>query len=305
MASKSVHFTLAPIFATIEARSSIDRPHTMQVVRQAQTRHCGTCHASCGQCHISRPNYVGGGFLSGHHFVKPPVETVCAACHGGRIFAEFTGTNSDYAADVHYSKAEMTCRKCHSADEMHSDGSHAANRFQIEPRPSCRGCHEKAVDPAAGNRFHTQHAKDLACQVCHAQANKNCFTCHVGTDRKGLPYFKCRETRWQFKIGRNPKQTPERPQAYEVVRHAPVDPALFDAYTPDALSRFDRLPTWKRSAPHNIQKHTPRNRSCNACHGQAGLFLGAGDLVESERTANIAIVVPHNQLPQPVKEVDP
>ena len=30
------------------------------------------CHASCGQCHVSRPDYADGGFLSRHNFVKNP-----------------------------------------------------------------------------------------------------------------------------------------------------------------------------------------------------------------------------------------
>jgi thiosulfate/3-mercaptopyruvate sulfurtransferase len=301
-AAGSLHYSLAPIFDTIEARAAIDQPQTMQVVQRAQSRHCGTCHASCGQCHVSRPDYVGGGFLSGHLFVRPSMETGCAACHGGRVFGEYTGTNTGHAADVHFTKARMTCLKCHGADEMHADGSGAANRFQAPHRPSCRSCHEKALDHTGDNPFHAQLAEDLSCQVCHALAYKNCFRCHVGTDKKGLAYFKCKETRVAFKIGRNPKRSAERDQAFVVLRHAPATPTLFDAYVPDALTRFNRLPTWKPNAPHTIGRRTPRNQSCQACHGHTDFFLGPDGMAPWEREANAGVIVPPGSLPKPLKE---
>ena len=34
--------------------------------------HCAECHASCGQCHVSRPTSAGGGLLSGHDFRETP-----------------------------------------------------------------------------------------------------------------------------------------------------------------------------------------------------------------------------------------
>lgn len=106
------------------------------------------------------------------------METVCAGCHGGRVFAEYTGTKADYPADIHYSQAKKTCMDCHSADELHADGSDKVNRFEATNLPTCLSCHvELDLD---GNRYHAQHIRDLACQVCHAQANKNCFQCHQG-----------------------------------------------------------------------------------------------------------------------------
>jgi hypothetical protein len=231
------------------------------------------------------------------------METVCAACHGGRVFAEYTGVKADLAADVHYRKAEMTCLNCHPSSEMHADGGNAIDRFQAPHRPTCRSCHEKALNPTGENHFHVQHGDNLSCQVCHALASKHCFNCHVGTDDQGLPYFKCKQTRMLFKIGRNFKKSPERPEDFVVLRHAPVTPKLFDAYTPNALSRFERLPTWKLSAPHTIQRHTPRNSSCNACHGNATLFLETTDLAPWEIKANAGVIVPHDDLPKPLEEV--
>jgi hypothetical protein len=300
-APRSLHYTNAPMRATISARSSLNNPERRQTIDLAFDRHCNTCHASCGQCHVSRPAYVNGGFLSNHHFSKPPMETVCAGCHGGRVFAEYTGAKADYPADIHYSKAKKKCADCHPADELHADGSDKANRFEAAKQPTCRSCHTDLE--ADGNRFHAQHLSDLACQVCHAQANKNCFECHVGTDTKGLPYFKCKQTRMLFKIGRNPNRTVDRPFKYMVLRHAPATPALFDNYAKNVLDRFSSLPTWKRDAPHSIQRHTPQNKGCNACHGHAELFLRSEDVSEWERQANKPVIVPEENLPKPKKEV--
>jgi len=42
----------------------------------------GGHHATCGECHVSQPDRVGGGLLEGHRFLKePPISETCAHCH--------------------------------------------------------------------------------------------------------------------------------------------------------------------------------------------------------------------------------
>jgi thiosulfate/3-mercaptopyruvate sulfurtransferase len=125
----------------------------------------------------------------------------------------------------------------------------------------------------------------------------------VGTDEKGLPYFKCKETKMLFKVGLNPNKTKDRPYNFVVLRHPPADPRLFDSYDENALSHFDDLPTWKLDTPHSIQRTTPQNRTCNSCHGNVSLFLQEGDLAGWEQRANAKVIVPANNIPKPVKEV--
>ena len=76
-----------------------------------------------------------------------------------------------------------------------------------------------------------------------------------------------------FKIGRNPLQSDDRPWKYVPVRHVPIDPESFAYYGEDLLPNFDALPTWKYATPHNIQRNTPQTETCDACHGNADLFL--------------------------------
>jgi hypothetical protein len=87
----SIHVTLRPYRLKIDKRASTD-PVVRDKVEHAMGTHCYHCHSSCGQCHISRPTSVDGGFLDGHLFQrKPPMQEVCTACHGSRIQKEYFG----------------------------------------------------------------------------------------------------------------------------------------------------------------------------------------------------------------------
>jgi thiosulfate/3-mercaptopyruvate sulfurtransferase len=304
-AASSLHYTIAPIRRSIERRRGPSHTSAQDALTQAHQNHCSQCHASCGQCHVSRPAYVGGGFLSGHQFQKtPPMETTCASCHGGRVFAEFTGLNTKIKADVHFDAAEMKCADCHPADQIHAACEGVATRFDTLSRPRCSHCHPEAVQ-GADSVIHDDHTETVACQVCHAQPIKHCFGCHVGIDDQGLAYYKCKQTQLGLKIGRNPRITATRPQTYVVVRHAPIVPTTFDHYAPSALRAFDAVPTWKLSAPHTIQRRTLQNASCNNCHGNRDLFLDSADLSAREITANSKVVVPAEMLPPRIEPTPP
>ena len=303
-APESLHYTIAPIGQAIARRMGAADPEVQAALTGAREKHCSQCHASCGQCHVSRPDYVNGGLLAQHKFQKtPPMETTCAGCHGGRIFGEFTGLNKNIAADTHFDDEEMTCRHCHPADQMHASAEEGADRRQSAKRPRCEDCHPEAAAEDTDATAHRIHRGKVACQVCHAQAVKQCFGCHVGTDAEGIAYFKSRKTVLDFKIGRNPAPTPERPYVFTVKHHPPVVPETFDFYSPGALQDFAQYPTWTDAAPHSIRRVTPQNKACNNCHGQRALFLDTKDLDAWEIAANAAVVVPDDQIP-PALEAD-
>ncbi len=303
MAKNSLHYTLAPFGRIIKARANKKDKKGLAKICRAKEKHCSHCHSSCGQCHVSRPDYVDGGFLDKHNFQKtPPMETTCAACHGGRVYEEFIGLKKEYAADVHYESEKMACTACHTAKEMHADAIGVNNRFDIPERPNCLNCHKEVISARPKTRSHMIHKDKVACQVCHAQANKNCFSCHVGIDNKGLPYFKCKETKILFKIGLNSQKSKDRPYDYVVLRHSPADPGLFDFYVKNGLSDFNTLPTWKLETPHNILRITPQNKECNNCHGKASLFLNNDDMAEWEQKANAGVIVPEARVPKVIKD---
>lgn len=297
VARTSLHVTLEPYRRMTEARAG-DDAHVRAKLAGARQANCESCHASCGQCHVSRPASVGGGLLQRHLFQKkPPMRQTCTACHGSRIEKEYFGQNEGVKADVHRFK-RMECQACHTGAEMHGTGVAYASRYEVENAPTCLGCHKEifaAASPMA--ETHQQHRTVASCEVCHAQSYKNCASCHVGKDPAGLPFFKTRSTWLDFKIGRNPAPSARHPEKYVVVRHVPVDRETFAFYVEDALTRFDRLPTWKLATPHNIQRKTPQNAACNNCHGTAKLFLRESDVEPGERNANRDVIVPEQQIP--------
>ena len=79
---------------------------------------------------------------------------------------------------------------------------------------------------------------------------------------------------------------------YTLVRHAPTTREMLASKVADALPNYDDFPTWLPTFPHNIQRVTPQNKTCNACHGNADLFLLKGRLDPRYPKANAKVAVP-------------
>jgi thiosulfate/3-mercaptopyruvate sulfurtransferase len=216
----------------------------------------------------------------------------CTGCHGSRIENEYKGKNAGIKADTHWIKGGMPCFACHTSDEMHGKLGEASHRYDGPPSPGCQdeGCHD-TVAPGDGIANHTEeHFESLSCQVCHSTTYKNCYSCHVA-QQDGVPFFQIEPSVMDFKIGRNPRQSEDRPWEYVPVRHVPIDPESFAYYGEDLLPNFDALPTWKYATPHNIQRNTPQTETCDACHGNAEIFLTADDVLPEELEANKDVIV--------------
>lgn len=258
---------------------------------EAYENHCQDCHTSCGQCHISRPDEVGGGLLS-NHVIKgtPSMQYNCTACHGSRVGDEYLGLNEGVAADVHWTQGTMTCAKCHG-EELHGSGEVVSNRYSNAVSAQCEDCHEDVLADTSGNPQHEQHIDDLQCQVCHSVDYKNCYSCHVALDEEGLAYRVSEPAVMTFEIGYNPIVSEDRPYTYVVLRHVPTSASTFDYYGTNLMPDFDAVSTWKYATPHNIQLHTPQNESCNSCHGNEDIFLTEDDVRAEEREANRGVIV--------------
>lgn len=229
---------------------------------------CANCHASCGQCHVSRPDSVGGGLTHGHEFRRSPSQTnQCTACHGSRVGDEFRGKNTGIPPDVHY-LGGMNCMDCHDGVELHGDGTTPDHRFANDTGPQCLDCHPTANSTDSQVTHHAMHADRVACQVCHSVPYKNCYACHVEIDRQSLRF----PSEIDFRIGRNTEVTARRPFEFVLVRHIPIAPDTFDPWGL-AMPDYAAVPTWRLATPHNIQRTTPQTESCGACHDSLSLFL--------------------------------
>ena len=290
----SLHTTVTGMKASLEKRGGVlDEGLPLS---EAFGNHCASCHTSCGQCHVSRPDESGGGLISDHKFLeKPSMPNNCVACHGSRVGDEYLGNNEGISGDLHWTKLGMTCTACHG-DELHGAGRPVDNRYETDT-VKCEDCHQDVWTNTEGNPQHAQHLGDLSCQVCHSITYSNCYDCHVAIDKEGLPYRTSDPTVMGFKVGLNPIRSSSCPYKYVVVRHVPVNADTFSYYGSDLLPDFDSQPTWKYATPHNIQLDTPQNASCDACHGNTDLFLTEEDVRPEERQANRGVML--DEAPRP------
>jgi hypothetical protein len=304
----SLHYTLQGYETVLATRSDSEDPETQAHIQEMMDNHCASCHTTCGQCHVSQPASVGGGFLDGHVFVeRASMSRTCTACHGSRVGNEYLGKNEGYQGDVHFRQGRMVCADCHTAAEVHGEppsceSCHPSStpdepmpgpthRYDGVQTPRCESCHISAATGADGVEQHQVHGGQLSCQVCHSVAYKSCDSCHTLQTDGGVPYYETDASYMTFLIGLNPIKSYERPYDYVPLRHVPIARDVFDFYGDDLLANFDELPTWRYATPHNIQLQTPQNASCNACHGNAALFLTIDKVSSGEVGANRPVIV--------------
>ena len=274
-----------------------------QTLQNGFNGECTSCHATCGDCHISIPNSAGKGLVSSHRFKKTPnMEKNCTACHGSRIAHDFYGDeDAGRKGDVHYAKHYMDCFDCHSGEEMHKAVSDKdnTNRYNYEHRPTCEDCHA-GLDTL--NTYHSIHLEKTSCYVCHAGSTpgyNNCNKCHVAGEWKNDPEYKEVEG---FKIGINPLKSDERPYNFTTLRHIPVARTTYDNWGGTGLLvDYDKFETWKHATPHSIQRWTAQTdttggKTCSEnCHLKDGKIYLFEDYINTnwpdEVQANKNVVV--------------
>ena len=299
---ENLHSSQQGYWTSLEARGAdLSNP----VWEEMFGNHCASCHTTCGDCHVSQPTSVGGGFIEGHQFNKTPsLSRNCTACHGSRVGNEYMGKHEDLQADVHFRQYRMTCVDCHTGEQMHDPGAEClqCHDDQTAPKvdypdhrldgiqsPSCESCHPD-VNPDSDNLYHQMHTETLACQVCHSISYTSCDSCHVSiSETTGKPKFSTAGSYLTFLIGKNPLQNAHRPYDYVLLRHVPVDPDSFSFYGENLLPNFDALSTWVYATPHNIQLHTPQTESCDSCHNNAAIFLTLDKIDPAEVDANAGL----------------
>lgn len=270
-----------------------------QQMQDGYKKNCAICHASCGECHVIRPNSKGGGLANGHNFVKTPdMLNVCVACHSSRGGHAFLGVASGTIPDVHLTKAGYNCMSCHTKDELHGDGNVYEHRYDVAMLPQCTDCHSNVMK---SNSFHSMHAEDFSCNVCHSQSYNSCGSCHIGGEGTRIMSHQ------DFKIGINPiRDNKRRNFNMALLRRAPSAPDSWEKYGQAQYTDFAAHPTWNYTTPHNILLRTaqttipagkPCSYSCHIVKDDEGNFLNRHlylfdtDLQPWEQEASKGIIV--------------
>jgi thiosulfate/3-mercaptopyruvate sulfurtransferase len=249
---------------------------------------CYKCHATCGDCHVSRPKNFSNGLIDQHSFQKTPsMDESCYACHNARNAGEFMGLVG-FGSDVHFDMG-MTCMSCHPISNFHGTGEIPENMYAVD-QPKCIDCHTDKDPTVATDVPHKVHGDSLSCQVCHAQANNNCYECHLDPKDDGSGLASSSEMKIMFRVGYNPDPTPERPYKYVVLRHVPSQESMLEVVADDLMPNFNERTNWKYSPTHNIQKSTFQNESCDSCHTNTRIWLTEKDFRETDSEANKALI---------------
>jgi hypothetical protein len=266
-------------------------------MKEGYEKNCAKCHASCGDCHVNRPNSGGGGLSNGHKFTRvPDMKDVCVTCHVSRGGHAYYGQAPGTVPDVHLTKKQFHCMNCHNKNEVHGDGNIYDQRYKMPLMPECADCHKNLEK---SNNYHTAHLSTFSCNTCHSQDYNNCGSCHIGGEGARIASYQ------GFKIGMNP--IPETKSfKYAVLRRSLMAPDSWKNYGVATLSRFDIKPTFKYATPHNIIKWTSRTqveagKPCSdACHiiknadgsyKNKALYLFKNELESWELTATQSITV--------------
>jgi hypothetical protein len=204
---------------------------------------CKNCHVQgCDTCHkAERASKVSPDCkLLSYTIDAAKKQDMCLTCHG-REKAMIGINHKQQKEDVHVLLG-MVCGDCHSAREMHGDGTVFISLKEPGAMDTqCEGCHD-AVKPTES---HTVHEGKLDCKACHVRHVVSCTNCHFDTlvekgKRKAIPV-----SGWVFLINYKDKVTSGSMQTF--------------------VTKGNK--TFLMFAPHMGHAVTKEGRACDACHG--------------------------------------
>jgi hypothetical protein len=148
---------------------------------------CKNCHAAgCDRCH--KTETVEGDCKALSYSTRTAGKMdMCLQCHG-REKAMIRIDHKAEQEDVHLAQG-MVCTDCHSAREMHGDGTAYVSMKQPGAMQTrCENCH----DDVTPTESHTAHGGKLDCKACHVRHVVSCTNCHFDTlvekgVRKAIP----------------------------------------------------------------------------------------------------------------------
>jgi len=262
--------------------SSADWESLSEEHKNGYNQKCATCHGTCGNCHVTRPALGGGGLAKGHKFYgydgnkNVDMMNICVTCHSSRGGHAFLGQAAGTDPDVHQ-QAGFVCLDCHDGHELHGDGEPVEQRYAYSELPACEDCHG---DLSTSNNYHSKHAGDFSCYVCHSQDYNNCGSCHIGGEGARIGHYQ------DYKLALNP--IPEVKSGFNsditLVRRTLAAPDNWKEYGVEEYANFNAFPTYNYTTPHNIQKWTSRTQveEGKGCGSSCHMKVTANDTINKE-----------------------
>lgn len=128
---------------------------------------CSSCHTektACTNCHETPGD-------------SPDNAKCLDSCHKRQKFEQ------QFSPDVHLMDkasggAGLKCSGCHSAKQIHGDGTPYNSLHENPNKVDCQqsGCHTDLV--IAGKKMHETHNEKLDCAACHVKTTMTCYSCH-------------------------------------------------------------------------------------------------------------------------------
>jgi hypothetical protein len=200
---------------------------------------CKNCHvAGCDRCHKEElKEKECTAYAYSTHGSKN--QGLCLKCHG-REQAMIQIDHKANQEDVHLQQG-MVCADCHSAREMHGDGTAYISLKQPGAMDTkCENCHDDIKPTEA----HTVHEDRVDCKACHIRHVVSCTNCHFDTlvekgVRKAIPV-----SGWMFLMNYQGKVTSASMQTFVTGGNK----------------------TFLMFAPHMSHSVMKEGRACETCH---------------------------------------
>jgi len=168
---------------------------------------CKNCHIeNCDACHIVEKD--GKAFYTNDAAKN---QEMCLKCHAREASIMKIDKNNN-TSDVHFA-AGMQCFDCHTAREMHGDGTEYSSMKQVGVMDvKCEQCH----NDIAKTRSHTIHGNNLDCKSCHVKQVVSCTNCHFETMVKEGKRVAIPVSGWEFLMNYNGKVTSANMQTFVI-----------------------------------------------------------------------------------------
>ena len=195
---------------------------------------------------------------------------MCLKCHARE--ASIMKINEKASTpDVHFA-AGMKCMDCHTASEMHGDGTKYSSMKQPGAMEvNCEECH----DNVAKTISHTIHGNRVDCKACHVQQVVSCTNCHFETMVKEGKRVAIPVSGWEFLMNYNGKVTAANMQTFVVPGNK----------------------TFMIFAPQYSHSVSKAGKKCEECHANSNVEkIGKGNIdltwIENDKVEQVKGVIP-------------